>query len=88
MKNKGQEPIVHVLDDEAYKIALLEKLVEETQELLESPDDIGERADIAEVLLAIDKVFKFDVSTVEEARLAKARERGAFEDKLFLDGVL
>jgi predicted house-cleaning noncanonical NTP pyrophosphatase (MazG superfamily) len=88
MKSKGQEPIFHVLDDEAYKVALLEKLVEEAQELLESPGNIGERADVAEVLLAIDKAFHLESEAIEETRRAKAEERGAFADKLFLEGVL
>jgi predicted house-cleaning noncanonical NTP pyrophosphatase (MazG superfamily) len=88
MKSKGQEPIFHVLDDESYRVALLKKLVEEAQELLESPGDIGERADVAEVLLAIDKAFNLEPKAIEKARHAKAEERGAFADKLFLEGVL
>ncbi len=81
----SQTPVTRILSDTAYQQALLAKLVEEAQEFLESNGDMGERADIAEVLRALDAVFGFDVVAFEEARVAKAAKLGGFEQKIFLE---
>lgn len=87
IEKKGKKPVVRVLDDEEYKKELLKKLVEEAQELLESSGDPSERADVEEVLRAIDSFFSFKTSAIESIRRAKAKERGAFELRLYLEGV-
>lgn len=84
----NQTPITRILDDQSYKEALLEKLVEEARELLESSGDISERVDVAEVLLAIDKVFKFKSSDIKSARIAKVEARGGFEKRVFLEKAI
>lgn len=84
----NQTPVTRVLNDDDYKKALLEKLVEEARELLESNGEIGERADIAEVLMAIDKTFSFDVGVVEMERFNKAKKRGGFEGRIFLEKAI
>ncbi len=72
------------LADEQFRLALLDKLVEEAKELRESEGDMGERADVAEVLKSIDEVFGFTPEKVEKSREKKLSERGGFEKKLFL----
>lgn len=84
----SKTPVTRILNDEEYKRALLEKLVEEAKELLESYADLGERADVAEVLKALDGVFAFDERAVESARVAKAEKRGGFEGRIFLKETL
>jgi len=84
----NQTPVTRVLNDDDYKKALLEKLVEEARELLESNGEIGERADIAEVLMAIDKTFSFDDGAVEMERFNKAKKRGGFEGRIFLEKAI
>ena len=80
-----QEPITRVLNEKEYRQKLLEKLVEEANELLESNGDLSERADIAEVLKVLDHVLGFDSTMIEEARAAKAEKRGGFEQRIFLE---
>ncbi len=84
----GQEPDLRILDDDEYRKKLLEKLVEEAKELLESNGDIGERADVAEVLRALDKSLSFSEDGIEQAREQKAGTRGGFEQKIYLEKVV
>jgi predicted house-cleaning noncanonical NTP pyrophosphatase (MazG superfamily) len=81
----GEVPHTRVLDEKEYRQKLLEKLVEEANELLESNGDLGERADIAEVLKALDRDLGFDSTMIEEARSHKAEKRGGFEQRIFLE---
>ena len=87
IRNKGGLPVIRTLDDEEYKQELLKKLVEEANELLESKGDMGERADVAEVLLAIDQSFKLKSEEIESTRRTKTLERGGFSDKIYLEKV-
>lgn len=83
----GERPFTRVLDDAEYRRRLLEKLVEEAKELLDSDGDLNERADVAEVLMALDASLGFDTEAVERARLEKFQKRGGFEQKIFLEMV-
>lgn len=83
----GQTPQVRQLGTEEFRRKLLEKLVEEATELLESNGDIGERADVAEVLKAIDESFTFSEEAIEQVRKEKADARGGFEQKIYLEKV-
>lgn len=83
----GQKPAVSTLNDDDYKLALLDKLVEEAQELKESNGDIGERADVAEVLRAIDKAYAMPDDEIQRVVKEKRKERGAFERRLYLKSV-
>ncbi len=85
IKNDNQTPVTRILSDDEYQQALLEKLVEEAKELLESDGAIGERADIAEVLKALDSVLGYTDADIEAARADKALKRGGFEQKLYLE---
>ncbi len=72
------------LTDEQFRLALLDKLVEEAKELRESDGDLGERADVAEVLKSLDEVCGFTPEKVEDARNEKLSDRGGFDKKLYL----
>lgn len=87
IKNDGQTPITRTLNIDEYKKALLDKLVEESKELQESGGDIGERADIGEVLRAIDAIFGLDSDAIELERTKKSNKRGGFEKRIFLENV-
>jgi len=84
----NQTPVTRVLGDDEYRVKLLEKLVEEANELLEADGDMGERADIAEVLKALDTHLGYTDDEVESARAAKAEKRGGFEQKIFLEKAI
>lgn len=81
----GEVPVTRVLNEREYRQQLLEKLVEEAIELKDSDGDMGERADIAEVLKALDEVLGLNSTMIEEARAAKAATRGGFEQRIFLE---
>lgn len=87
MRTNNQKPILRKLDESSYKIALLDKLIEEAQELKEANGDIGERADVAEVLRAIDKVFNISEKDLQKRLVGKREKRGAFEKRLYLESV-
>lgn len=88
IKADAATPVTRILDDNEYRQELLAKLVEEAKELLESDGDISERADIAEVLRALDPVLGFSPDAIEKARGDKAAKRGGFEQKIFLEKVV
>ena len=63
--------------------ALSEKLDEEIVELRASDfGDVGEYADVIEVLYAMAARKGISIHTIEATRLAKLRERGGFESGL------
>lgn len=83
---KGLKSTTRSLDDDEYRHELLKKLIEEATELLEDPS-IEERADVEEVLRAIDTLFSFDTEQIEAERQRKHDERGGFADRIFLKKV-
>lgn len=82
------EAVTRALSDSEFRIALLDKLIEEATELRDSGGDIDERADVAEVLRALDEAFSYSAEDVEQARRLKADRRGGFADKIFLEEVI
>ena len=83
----GGEPVVRILPEDEYRQELLKKLVEEATELLESNGSLDERADVAEVLRAIDELLDFKASDVEQAREQRVDKRGGFKLRIFLEKV-
>jgi len=87
IRANGETPVTRELDEPEYKQALLEKLVEEAREML-ADGSIAERADVEEVLRAIDEAFGFSIEDIETIRQQKADERGAFAEQIFLEKVI
>ena len=83
IKSKGGECKTEILDNDRYLAELNKKLLEETNEYLES-GDIMEVCDILEVMRAIIRAKGYSLEEVEKLRQEKADERGAFNDKIFL----
>lgn len=86
LKNSGKTCKTRILSDEEYLNSLNTKLQEELQEYLAS-GEIEELADLEEVLRAILKVKKISYTEFEKIRLLKVKNRGAFDQKLFLESV-
>ncbi len=86
IEQDGGLPKTRILGDDEYKKELLKKLVEEAGELLED-SSTEERADVEEVLLAIDAIFGFTRESIEKIRLKKLSDRGGFDDRVFLESV-
>lgn len=86
IKDNGCMPVVHAASDEEYWTKLKEKLQEEVGEFIDNPSE-EELADILEVIHAISKFRGITSEALEAKRRGKARERGAFRDRLILDSV-
>ena len=83
---EGSLPTTHILEDEEYIKELNKKLMEEVNEYLEA-ENIEEMVDILEVIRAILDYRKVTYEEIEEKRIKKAKKRGAFKDKIFLEKV-
>lgn len=83
----GQEASIRILSDEEYVNELLRKLVEEANELLESHGSLDERADVGEVLEALDAAMGWSENVILDTRKIKNNERGAFASRLYLEEV-
>ena len=89
IKNNGEEPVIRILNDCEYKSELEKKLYEEYNEVLNSigEDRIEELADMIEVIEALAKVEGFSLEKVMETAKEKTTKRGAFDKKIYLEGV-
>ena len=85
----GQQPVTRILDQAAYQAALLEKLTEEAQEARQAPPDqlAAELADVLEVLQAIAQANGMTWDRIISAAATKRSDRGAFDDRVFLEFV-
>ena len=83
---EGSLPTTRILDDKEYIKALNKKLMEEVKEYLEE-ENIEEMVDILEVIRAILDYREVTYEEIEEKRIKKAKKRGAFKDRVFLEKV-
>lgn len=84
--NDNVEPITRILDNDEYLVELNFKIQEELAEYLES-GDIEELADLEEVLRAILDAKKVSYEEFESIRKSKVEKRGAFKEKIYLEGI-
>ena len=90
IKKNGAIPKISELNDEKFRIALKEKLLEEAQELAEAKtgDEIlNELSDVMQLIESIALNNNLSVSEVEKQKEKKKQECGGFEKKLFLEYV-
>jgi predicted house-cleaning noncanonical NTP pyrophosphatase (MazG superfamily) len=90
IKKNGANPKISVLDDDKFKVALKEKLVEEAKELLEAKTSekiLNELSDVLQLLESIARNNNTTISDVEKQKEQKKIERGGFDKKLFLEYV-
>lgn len=81
-------PVWHTVTGKDLRRAILEKIVEEAKELLESDGDLGERADIAAILKKLDEVQGWTKADVDAASEEKAKKRGEFEKGIYLEEII
>jgi predicted house-cleaning noncanonical NTP pyrophosphatase (MazG superfamily) len=80
--------VTHVLDEETYRAALLEKLTEEAHEARQAPAvQLAELADVLEVLHAIAETYSLSWSQILEIATRKRTKREVFNDRIFLEYV-
>lgn len=82
----GKSCKTHILTDEGYIDALETKLNEEVAEY-QLDKNLEELADILEVLQSICIARGYSLDELENMRTRKARERGGFSNKIFLEYV-
>lgn len=89
IESNGDTCEIRTLTIDEYKAALQAKLQEETAELLAaSPEErLGEMADIFEVLLAIAEADGYAKNDLFRKASQKREERGAFEDRIWLEST-
>ncbi len=85
-RNEGRSCKTRILDDEEYLFELNKKIQEELAEYLES-GEIEELADLEEVLRAILDSKGVSYEEFERIRLEKVNKRGAFKDRIYLEGI-
>lgn len=86
IRANGAVPQIRTLDDEEYRIELLKKAAEELAEFT-ADMSLEERADVEEVLKALDELQGFTPKQIEQARIEKATARGAFKKRIFLESA-
>jgi predicted house-cleaning noncanonical NTP pyrophosphatase (MazG superfamily) len=79
----GKKYTTRILSDPDYREKLNQKLQEELDEYLKDRD-IAELADLLEVVYAAAQAQGVSKEELEQIRLAKANERGGFDQKLLL----
>ena len=89
IKSKGESPITRILSDKEYKVELEKKLLEECNEVINSSgsDRLEELADLLEVMMALGKIQENTLDDIINASNQKREKRGAFDKKIFLEGI-
>lgn len=90
IEEKGETPIIKILNENEYKKELEKKLYEEYKEVIEANGDdrVEELADMLEVIKAIANLENKNLNDIIEIANKKAEKRGAFEEKVFLEKVI
>jgi len=87
IEDSGKSYKIRKLDDREYLEKVKEKIIEETNELVESKsrvDIINEIADVYEIIEALMDIKKITPSEVSKVKENKKVSRGAFDKKLLL----
>ena len=90
IKEKGETPVIKVLDEINYKKELEKKLYEEYKEVMEAigDDRVEELADMLEVIRALASLENKNLNDIIALADKKNEKRGAFEAKIFLEKVI
>ena len=90
IKEKGETPVVRILDENEYKKELENKLYEEYKEVIKAigDDRVEELADMLEVIRALVSLENKTLNDVITIADKKVKKRGAFKEKIFLEKVV
>lgn len=87
IRQEDKEFTTRILSESEYHNALLDKLREELEEL-SSSETINQKqqelADLLEIIHAFAKYHDIHFTQIEQARINKRRERGGFDNRIFL----
>ena len=88
IKSNGEESIIRILDDEEYRSELYKKLLEESQEVINSKskeETLEELADVLEILKSIAELNDKNLEDIIEVAKQKRLKRGGFKKRIFLE---
>lgn len=88
IKSNGEKAIIKILNDEEYKCELYKKLLEESQEVINSKgtdETLEELADVIEVIKSIAELENRNLDDIIEKANQKRLKRGGFEKRIFLE---
>lgn len=90
IEEKGETPVIKILDESDYKKELEKKLYEEYKEVIEASGDdrIEELADMLEVIKALASLENKNLNDIIDIADKKNKKRGAFDEKIFLEKVI
>lgn len=87
----GDKPKTRKLSKKEYKVALLDKVVEEAKEIAETrgkrDELIKEVGDLEEVLMALMDAYKISCQETGVVRRKRKKERGGFGKRIFLEST-
>ena len=87
----GEKPKTKILSKEKYKLALLNKVVEEAKEVAGTKgkrnDLIKEVGDLEEVLMALMDAYNISCKEIGVVRRKRKKERGGFSKRIFLEST-
>ncbi|MCA9385873.1 nucleoside triphosphate pyrophosphohydrolase [Candidatus Dojkabacteria bacterium] len=86
INKQGEIAKIEILSDEQYLAELYKKLQEEITEFKGDPCE-EELADIFEVLDALKAYYRFSGGSIEKIKSQKRKERGGFDDRIFLKTI-
>ncbi|WP_035765034.1 nucleoside triphosphate pyrophosphohydrolase [Butyrivibrio sp. NC2002] len=87
IENDGKSCNIRILDDDEYMEMIDAKLSEELTEY-NNDKSIEELADLLEVIYAAAKARGYSRKDLDVIRNKKLKERGGFENKVFLETVI
>ncbi len=88
IKSKNETPYIRILSDNEYKRELFRKLTEECNEVISTSKKdelLEELADVLEVIKALSKTENESLEKIIELAEEKAKIKGAFNSKIFLE---
>lgn len=90
IEEKGETPVIKILDETNYKKELEKKLYEEYKEVMEAIGDnrVEELADMLEVIRDLAVLENKNLDDIIAIADKKNEKRGAFEERIFLEKVI
>lgn len=83
--SKGETCKTHIATSEEYEQKLLEKVLEEAQELKDDHGSVEELVDLMEVLDAVVDLKEYSWDQIKQIQKEKAEKRGSFKKKIVLE---
>ena len=84
IETRGETVRYHIANDAEYRVALREKLREETEEFVEA-NNIEEMADVFEVIDVLIELNGWNPEEIRAYQKVKRQERGGFSERIILD---